>query len=85
MSQHPDPECEMALRRLLDALCTWERNTGRESLLVLIPVEHDEPVVVSDSGKPLGPAASLTNEIISERVEQALAIHDDPDVHRFLG
>ena len=33
--QHPDPEVRQALIRLTDALCTWERNTGRESVLIL--------------------------------------------------
>lgn len=32
---HPDREVQAALTRLLDALCTWERETGRESVLVL--------------------------------------------------
>ncbi len=84
MSQHPDPDCRAAIIRLLDALCMWERSTGRQSLLVLVPIEHDEPVVVADSGKPLGPQAMLTNEIICERVWQALAAHDDPNCHSFF-
>jgi hypothetical protein len=33
--QHPDPHVEQALTRLNDALCTWERATGRESVLIL--------------------------------------------------
>ena len=33
--QHPDPEVRQALIRLADALCTWERNTGRESVLIV--------------------------------------------------
>ena len=83
MQQHPDPDCRAAIMRLLDALCTWERSTGRESLLVLVPVEEDEPVIVADSGKPLGDSAMLTNDIITERVQDALAAHDDQNTHRF--
>jgi hypothetical protein len=69
----------------MDALCQWERSTGRGSLFVLIPVESEEEVLVVDSGKPLGPAACLNNEIICERVQQALTIHDDPNAHNFMG
>lgn len=35
-SEHPDPEVRHALIRLVDALCEWERNTGRSSTLILI-------------------------------------------------
>ena len=37
--RHSDPEVRQALVRLTDALCTWERNTGRESVLILREVE----------------------------------------------
>lgn len=33
--QHLDPEVRQAFVRLTDALCTWERSTGRESVLIL--------------------------------------------------
>lgn len=32
MPKHPDPEVQSSLTRLLDALCTWERETGRRSV-----------------------------------------------------
>ncbi len=32
---HPDPEVNQALIRLNDALCTWERATGRTSVLII--------------------------------------------------
>jgi hypothetical protein len=32
---HRDKEVNQALTRLLDALCTWERETGRRSVLIL--------------------------------------------------
>jgi len=38
--KHKDPEVDKAITRLLDALCTWERETGRTSILVLR--EEDE-------------------------------------------
>jgi len=33
--QHQCREVQEALNRLNDALCTWERNTGVESVLIL--------------------------------------------------
>jgi len=35
IQKHPDEEVQAAIIRLSDALCTWERNTGRESVLIL--------------------------------------------------
>jgi len=84
MPQHPDPDVQHALTRLIDALCSWERSTGRESLLLLVPVESDEEeVVMVDSGKPI-PLDYLTNQTISELVLNALDSHDKPDVHHFI-
>lgn len=50
MNQHPDPEVNQALIKLCDALCTWERNTGRNS--VLIVREEGGFVFRAVSGKP---------------------------------
>ncbi len=33
--EHPDPEINRALIKLCDALCQWERSTGRQSVLIL--------------------------------------------------
>lgn len=33
--QHQDKEVNAALIRLNDALCTWERSTGRNSVLII--------------------------------------------------
>ena len=49
--QHQDPDVNHALTRLLDALCSWERNTGRTSVLILR--EWGGYVCRADSGKPL--------------------------------
>ena len=35
MLQHPDPYVQQAIIQLSDALCTYERNTGRNSILIL--------------------------------------------------
>ncbi len=48
--QHPDPDVKQALVQLCDALCTWERSTGRES--VLIVREVDGFVFRAMNGKP---------------------------------
>ena len=35
MKEHPDKDVQAAIVHLCDALCTWERNTGRQSVLIL--------------------------------------------------
>lgn len=35
MDEHLDPEVRQAIIRLSDALCTWERATGRQSVLIV--------------------------------------------------
>jgi len=49
---HIDQECESALVRLNDALCSFERATGREYILILVPERPDEQIHISQSGKP---------------------------------
>lgn len=49
--KHPYGEVQAALTRLLDALCTWERETGRRSVLILR--EDGGFVCRAESGKPL--------------------------------
>jgi len=53
MSYHKDPEVNQAINDLLAALCSWERQTGRRSTLILIPHFSDEHVVKALDGKPL--------------------------------
>jgi hypothetical protein len=48
--EHPDEDVQRAITRLCDALCTWERMTGRRSILVLR--EEGGFVFRADSGKP---------------------------------
>lgn len=33
--EHPDREVQAAIVRLNDALCKWERSTGRQSVMIL--------------------------------------------------
>lgn len=35
MKQHPCAEVSLAILRLNDALCTWERNTGQATALIV--------------------------------------------------
>ena len=46
--QHKDRAVNEALMALLDALCTWERETGRHSILIL---KEDDYLCRADSGK----------------------------------
>jgi hypothetical protein len=48
--EHLDKDVRHALIRLNDALCTWERSTGRQSILILR--EEHGFVHRSASGKP---------------------------------
>lgn len=50
---HISPSCETALVRLNDELCEFERQTGREYTLILVPHSPDEEIHLSQSGKPL--------------------------------
>lgn len=54
--QHPDPEVRQALMRLTDALCEWERSTGRVSVLIFREV--DGFVYRAVNGKPNVPQDS---------------------------
>ncbi len=54
--QHTDPDVQAAIVKLLDALCSYERATARESVLVLREAGGFE--VRAQSGKPLGPDES---------------------------
>ena len=63
---HEDAEVRAAIIKLDDALCTWERATGRESVFIL----REEPDFVhrSYNGKPDVPAdvtdAQLMKDIL---------------------
>lgn len=45
MAFHRDPDVETALIRLMDALCSDERATGRDTTLVLVPHSSDEAIL----------------------------------------
>ena len=49
-----------AFIRLMDALCSWERNTSRGSTLLFVPEEKDEEVILIKDGKPVYPVHYAT-------------------------
>jgi hypothetical protein len=58
MSYHRLPEINSAIIRLLDALCTWERNTGNGSKLILVhDTKADGPNLFAMDGKPIDHSA----------------------------
>jgi len=58
--QHKDREVRECLMHLLDALCMWERETGRRSILIL---REDDYCCRADSGKCTIPP-DLTDDYI---------------------
>ena len=55
---HRSKEIEKAIIRLMDALCTWERNTGNSSKLLLVHEnKKDGPNLFAMDGKPIGHSA----------------------------
>ena len=48
--QHPDPDVQQAIIKLSDALCSWERATSRQSVLIIR--EQGGFVYRAASGKP---------------------------------
>lgn len=61
MMEHPDSEVRAAIIRLDDALCMWERATGRESVLIL---REQGFVHRSASGKPNVPDDITDTQIV---------------------
>lgn len=61
---HLNPNCEAALVRLNDETASFERATGREYTLILVPHASDEKIHMSQSGKPLPPDFDMSPEEI---------------------
>ena len=66
MVHHKNPACDKAMVDLLDALCTWERETSRRSTLILVPHMRDERIVLAQDGKPLQIPRGMTPKDILE-------------------
>jgi len=50
---HRYKEADETFLRLMDALCTWERETGRGSKLFFFPDADDEQILFIMDGKPV--------------------------------
>jgi len=61
--KHPDSAVRQAIVRLCDALCSWERNTGRRSALVIR--EQGGFCFRAASGKPGIPEDILDENFIA--------------------
>lgn len=67
---HIDERCNHKFIELNDALCTFERATDRQYLLILIPESSDEDIVISQSGKPLPPGFDMPpEELVKNTIE----------------
>lgn len=67
---HINQECETALIRLNDALCSFEREAGREYTLILVPKRPDERIHMSENGKPVNfdiDPRSILEDALQER------------------
>ena len=79
---HPDPECQGALTRLVDCLCEWERMTGQQSTLLLIPHRGGQ-IMAYVNGRPqladFDEFIPVLRNAIRERAEAILRIgYPDP-------
>lgn len=66
MYDHPSQDVRYAIIRLNDALCTWERSTGRQSALI---VRENDWCHRSMSGKP-GVPDDVTDEQLLSAVKE---------------
>ncbi len=82
MSHHMDDGVNQAITALADALCMWERDTGRRSTLVLIPYQLDEPIALLLDGKP---APGVDAEELLVAIADALAVRSgNTEVERIV-
>jgi len=57
MQIHMDQHVNDSLSRTLSELCQWERESGRQITLILVPHQPDEKILLAQNGKPLGNVA----------------------------
>ena len=67
MMEHPNEDVRQSLIRLNDALCTWERTTNRQSVLILR--EDGGFIHRSLSGKPYKNDVFPTDEELFKQVQ----------------
>jgi len=66
MPYHIDPDCESALIRLNDALCSFERMSRQKYTLILVPEKTDEKIHMSVDGKPIPQDSDIRPEKMLE-------------------
>ena len=76
---HLDEEVEKAFIRLLDSLCTFERSTFRDGLLVYIPENKDEKLAISWGGKPHQYDCESERENLERIISSVISKRYDPD------
>jgi len=79
---HVDTEVHEAMTGLANALCAWERNTGRKSTLILVPHQPDEPVVMLDNGREV--TSTTPADILIALADAQFNRPDGPPVNRIL-
>lgn len=72
MSFHMDKEVNSSIIRLLDALCEFERGSGRRSTLILIPHNNEEEILIAQDGKPLQHGVTTKEKDLEMMVQLAL-------------
>ena len=70
-----DSRCNRALTVLNDELCTYERQTGREYTLILIPHSIDELWIVTANGKPMADCGPTPQEALDFALRVRDAAH----------
>lgn len=87
MSLLQSRRCDAALTRLNDELCSYERSTGREYALIIVPHSSDEKVVITLSGKPLSPSAHPISpqEVLDFALRAREISHQEGIIERALG
>jgi hypothetical protein len=65
MSYHKNERVNDAIIHLLDALCSWERDTGGDSTLILVPhTERHGQIIVAQGGKPINMTFNTETQIL---------------------
>lgn len=82
---HIDKECNQIIIQLLDALCQWERDTSRETTLILIPHNKDENILVAQNGKPFSGMLCGTPLYLKKILELALNEREPKTKDSFMG
>ena len=70
-----DRRCDEALTRLNDGLCSFERATGREYTLILVPHAIDELWIVTANGKPMSDCGPTPQEALDFALRVREAAH----------